>query len=174
MWRSYDAARPTGCPFAALVGRFGIPERAQKSSVVAQCGSSGPTDNLTAHFRLSVTISSMSREHSRQSAVTKLALFDLDNTLFDRANAYREWAHCHVERMGLGQAEVEWFCEMDEDGFADRRSVWAKAKERFGLREPVDELLASYRSGYLDACKPDTEVLEGLEGLREAGWRVSA
>jgi putative hydrolase of the HAD superfamily len=114
----------------------------------------------------------MSPEDPRRSAVMKLALFDLDNTLFDRANVYRVWAKWYVEMVGLEQAEVEWFCEMDEDGFADRRTVWTKAKERFGLREPVDELLASYRSAYLDVCKPDDTVLETLQLLREGGWRI--
>jgi putative hydrolase of the HAD superfamily len=115
---------------------------------------------------------SMYPEDARRSAVTKLALFDLDNTLFDRANAYRAWARWFVETRGLGQADVEWFCEMDEDGFADRRTVWRKAKERFRLAESVDELLASYRSATLEACKPTRPVLDALESLRERGWRI--
>lgn len=102
----------------------------------------------------------------------KLALFDLDNTLFDRSSAYRAWANWYVALAGLGPAEVEWFCEMDEDGFADRRTVWASAKERFGLSEPVDELLASQRSAYLDICQPDEAVIEALNSLRERGWRI--
>jgi FMN phosphatase YigB (HAD superfamily) len=114
----------------------------------------------------------MYSEDSQRSAMIKLALFDLDNTLFDRANAYRAWANWYVEMVGLGQAEVEWFCEMDEDGFGDRRTVWTEARERFGLSESVDELLASYRSAYLDACKPDNAVLEALESLRVRGWRI--
>ncbi len=63
---------------------------------------------------------------------------------------------------GLGPEEVEWFCQMDEDGFADRRTLWTKAKEKLGLPEPVDELLAAYRSANLDLCKPDSAVLEAL------------
>ncbi len=114
----------------------------------------------------------MNPEDFRRGAVVKLVLFDLDNTLFDRSGAYRAWAQRYVEMVGLGQAEIEWICEMDEDGFADRRTVWTKAKERFGLPESVDELLASYRSAYLDACKPDSAVLEALRSLRERGWRV--
>ena len=102
----------------------------------------------------------------------KIALFDLDNTLFDRASAFRAWAEWWVESVGLGQAEVEWFCEMDEDGNADRRSVWISAKSKFGLPEPVDDLLASQRSAYLDRCTPDDSVLEALVSLRLSGWRI--
>ena len=102
----------------------------------------------------------------------KIALFDLDNTLFDRAGAYRAWAEWWVESVGLGQAEVEWFCEMDEDGYADRRAVWINVKSKFGLPEPVDDLLASQRSAYLDTCRPDDGVLEALVSLRLNGWRI--
>ena len=114
----------------------------------------------------------MDPEDRRRGAAMKLVLFDLDNTLFDRTNAYEAWANWYVKTLGLGQAEVEWFCEMDEDGFADRRIVWSKAKERFGLPESVDELLASYRSATLGVCKPNQAVLEALELLRERGWRI--
>ena len=86
--------------------------------------------------------------HNHSVSPVKLALFDLDNTLFDRASHYRAWAESWVESVGLGQAEVEWFCEMDEDGYADRRTVWIKAKAKFGLPESVDDLMASQRSAY--------------------------
>jgi putative hydrolase of the HAD superfamily len=102
----------------------------------------------------------------------KVALFDLDNTLFDRTSAYRMWATRYVGMMRLGHSEIEWFCEMDEDGYADLRAVWTRAKQRFGLPEPVDELLATYRRTYLDACTPDDAVFAALSTLRERGWRV--
>ena len=114
----------------------------------------------------------MSPDDRRPCDVTKIVLFDLDNTLFDRANAYREWAHRYVAKMGLDQEEVEWFCEIDQDGFADRRIVWSAAKEKFGLRHPVDQLLASYRSDCLTACRADDSVLVALTSLRESGWRI--
>ena len=107
-----------------------------------------------------------------QRATAKVVLFDLDNTLFDRAAAYRMWATRYVEEAGLGEDEVEWFCEMDEDGFADRRIVWTTAKQRFALGDSVDELLAAYRRGYLKTCAPDAAVLGALALLREKGWRI--
>jgi putative hydrolase of the HAD superfamily len=114
----------------------------------------------------------MARVDRRHGGAAKLVLFDLDNTLFDRASAYREWAHQYVADMGLGQAEVEWFCEIDQDGFADRRTVWSAAKDKFGLSQSVGELVASYRSDYLDFCRPDETVLVALTSLRESGWRI--
>jgi FMN phosphatase YigB (HAD superfamily) len=102
----------------------------------------------------------------------KIALFDLDNTLFDRTGNYRTWVTRYVESVGIEPGEVEWLCDADEDGFADRRIVWAKAKERFNLPETVDELVASYRASCLDACQPSDEVLKCLELLREGGWSL--
>jgi putative hydrolase of the HAD superfamily len=110
--------------------------------------------------------------HRRQAAVVKVALFDLDNTLFDRASAYRRWAEHYVEAAGLSRSDVEWFCQVDQDGFADRRTVWAAAKQRFDLPEPVDDLLSLYRRGYLDECWPDPAVQQALVSLCAHGWRI--
>ncbi len=82
------------------------------------------------------------------------------------------WAIRYVEMMGFGQNEIDWLCEIDRDGYADRRAVWTQAKQRFGLREPVDELLATYRKTYLDSCKPDDAVVEALSSLRDRGWHT--
>lgn len=106
------------------------------------------------------------------SAPTNLVLFDLDNTLFDRVQAYKAWAQQFVESMGLDEVETEWLCEIDGDGFASRQAVWSKAKERFDLHQPVDELVAAYRADYLDACRPDEMVLEMVQRLRRDGWVV--
>jgi HAD superfamily hydrolase (TIGR01549 family) len=123
-------------------------------------------------FKRSGTIMPMSPEDPHPSTAMKVALFDLDNTLFDRTGIYRAWANEYVAMLGLGQVAFEWLCEIDADGYADRRTLWTKAKERFGLHESVDQLLASYRFAYLNACKPDEAVLEALASLREGGWRI--
>ena len=102
----------------------------------------------------------------------KLALFDLDNTLFDRA------APQSVGRV-VGRDErdsdrpkssgsVKWTRTDTQIG----RTVWINAKAKFGLPEPVDDLLASQRSAYLDTCRPDDTVLEALVSLRLSGWRI--
>ena len=60
---------------------------------------------------------------------------------------------------------------MDEDGYATQ-GCFDPAKQRFGLPGPPDELLATYRRTYLDACTPDDAVFAALSTLRERGWRV--
>lgn len=101
-----------------------------------------------------------------------LALFDLDNTLVDRVAAHRRWAESFAERYGLGAPGVAFLCEADEDGFARREVVFAAAREEFGIDEPVDALVRTYRVEYVDQFSPDPGVTEAIVRLRGAGWRI--
>lgn len=100
-----------------------------------------------------------------------LALFDLDNTLVDR-QPFRRWATDFCRSSGLGNAEVNWLCDQDEDGFAPRAVVFELARARFSLRESVEELILRYREEYPRHFVPDPEVLRCLKSLRNAGWRI--
>jgi putative hydrolase of the HAD superfamily len=108
----------------------------------------------------------------RRVAQSKLALFDLDNTLFDREASYRKWAGQFVAGAGLGPDEVEWFVEADGDGYASRSQLWIDARERYRLSETPEFLLASYRAAYIELSEPDHEVHAALSTLRDAGWRI--
>ena len=101
-----------------------------------------------------------------------IALFDLDNTLFDRAATYRRWANEFVAGAGLGQQEVEWFVAADEDGYTPRLQLWNDARKRYGLSESPESLLASYHAACLELFEPDPLVHAALAGLRDAGWRI--
>ena len=101
-----------------------------------------------------------------------VALFDLDNTLFDRASAYRRWAAQYVSDAGLAPTEVEWFVEADGDGFTPRKKVWTLARERYGLSGTIEGHIAAYRARYLDCCVPDEKVHASLATLRQSGWRI--
>jgi HAD superfamily hydrolase (TIGR01549 family) len=101
-----------------------------------------------------------------------VALFDLDNTLFDRAGTYRQWALEYVRNAGLAEADAEWLCEVDQDGSADRYSMWALAKSRFSLGESVDHLIETHKQGYRALMKPDNDVNGALQTLRDVGWRL--
>jgi FMN phosphatase YigB (HAD superfamily) len=105
-------------------------------------------------------------------AMFPLALFDLDNTLFDRTGTYRMWAAQFVSGAGLPGEAVDWFVRADKDGLADRYDVWLAARGRFGLAGTVEELVRTYRSTYFDCMRPDDEVLAALRRLRTEGWRI--
>jgi 5'-nucleotidase len=104
--------------------------------------------------------------------VTRLACFDLDNTLIDRDAAFRAWARSFCAQSGLGADGLEWFLSMDSGGYLPRRVLFASARERFGLTASVEELVAAYDAEHplFTWCEP--EVFDGLASLRSAGWRV--
>jgi FMN phosphatase YigB (HAD superfamily) len=104
--------------------------------------------------------------------VSRLACFDLDNTLIDRDAAFRAWAESFCAQNGLGADGVDWFLSMDSGGYVPRPDLFAGARERFGLTASVDELVAAYDVEHplFTWCEP--EVFDGLAALRSAGWRV--
>jgi putative hydrolase of the HAD superfamily len=104
--------------------------------------------------------------------MSPLVLFDLDNTLVDRAATYRRWAERFAIDRGLGPDAVDWLCDADEDGFARRRDVFTDARRHFGLAETADELVAAYWNDYFAFYEPDPATNSALMRLRSSGWRI--
>ncbi|MFD7155109.1 HAD family hydrolase [Kribbella sp. NPDC059898] len=104
---------------------------------------------------------------------SRLACFDLDNTLIDRDGAFLQWARWWVERGGLPGEAVEWLVAHDNGGFRGRAELFGLARERFGIAAPVDELVASYNEEHPLFTWVEPEVLDGIAALRSAGWRVA-
>jgi putative hydrolase of the HAD superfamily len=102
-----------------------------------------------------------------------LAIFDLDNTLIDRAATVRLWARDWVDRYRLDPAEVAWLIDADGDGFVPRPLFMAAVRDRYGLAEPVDTLLTRFRAQIVDLVDPDPTVTVALNTLRRAGWRIA-
>lgn len=102
----------------------------------------------------------------------RLALFDLDNTLVDRDDAFRRWAAEFVEAHGLPAGALEWMIEADDGGFGPRDRFFADARQLFDLEPSADELWARYRSRMpeLVRCFPGTH--DALRALRDAGWLI--
>jgi len=101
-----------------------------------------------------------------------LALFDLDNTLFDRARAFRAWCEEFVSARDLDRVLVDWLIGIDEDGLATRDAVFRAARERLGLSESVAELEEDYRRAYPAHFRPDPDLLDELRELRKTGCRI--
>jgi putative hydrolase of the HAD superfamily len=104
----------------------------------------------------------------------RLILFDLDNTLIDRASGFTTWARSFASGRSLGGApEVEWLERLDNDGLTPRTDFFAAARQRYRLRDSVDELVAAYRIEY-PRCMPPLpeETRSALRTLRAAGWKI--
>jgi phosphoglycolate phosphatase-like HAD superfamily hydrolase len=75
----------------------------------------------------------------------RLILFDLDDTLSDRAGAFRNWARKWIARHGIGDPDaLDWMCTNDDGGYRPRDLFFADAKERFALPQRASELARDY------------------------------
>lgn len=100
-----------------------------------------------------------------------LLLLDLDNTLIDRAAAFRRWAGEYVAALGAPATEVEWLVATDKDGFEARERVSAAIRERFGLASASEtELLETLRRGLVEHITLDPAIPEALRAATVAGW----
>jgi putative hydrolase of the HAD superfamily len=99
---------------------------------------------------------------------------DLDNTLIDRAAAYRAWAEDYAARLGRDPLEVEWLVSIDHDGMRAREPLFEEVRSRWGIADPVSELVAQYRREYPAFLRPvSPAVVQRLGGLRRSGWVVA-
>jgi len=98
-----------------------------------------------------------------------LTIFDLDNTLIDRAASFRRWATRFVAAYGLEPAEITWLVDADGDGFVPRSQLLSGIRERFS----VDLSLTAYQSQIVELVELDPAVAVALDDLRASGWRVA-
>jgi HAD superfamily hydrolase (TIGR01509 family) len=102
-----------------------------------------------------------------------LLLCDLDDTLIDRAGAFKRWARDFAERRGIDAEHIPWMLDLDNDGHVARSDYLAALRERFRLPETVEQLSAEYHEVYPDfVAPPEADTVSALRRLREAGWRV--
>ena len=104
-----------------------------------------------------------------------LLLLDLDNTLADREASFLTWARLRVDDWAPADPHaLAYLVEQDDDGVRPRREFLAAAREHFGLRPSVDELIAEYRREIRRALPAVPEaVLARLRALRAEGWKVA-
>jgi putative hydrolase of the HAD superfamily len=106
-----------------------------------------------------------------------LLLVDLDNTLIDRAAAFKAWA-----RSRYGESAVEWLIAADQDGYAPREAVARRIADRYAedvgavRRTGLDQLVAGWTiSEAAGVRKPDRRVFEAASaaaGRPLSGWMV--
>ncbi|WP_116952953.1 HAD family hydrolase [Jiangella endophytica] len=100
-----------------------------------------------------------------------LLLLDLDNTLLDRAAAFRSWAEDFAGGLDGSDADVAWLIEADRDGYEPREAFARAILERFGLGGTAAIRLADdLHRGMVDRMTLDPEVPRALTQARDAGW----
>ena len=104
--------------------------------------------------------------------MAELALFDLDNTLLDRAGAFRRWTNDFVERNGYPEDAVATIIELDEEGYKRRPQFFADLRAAFSLTPSVEELQANYDERYPSFFRVEESTVESLRRLRSLGWKI--
>ena len=105
--------------------------------------------------------------------MSRIAFFDLDDSLCDRRGAFLRWARDFCVDNGLDPATaVPVIVEFDEHGTRPREAFFQLVRDRFGLGAPVEQLVAGYSPVYTQQYRLDPAVGEGVLALRSAGWRV--
>jgi putative hydrolase of the HAD superfamily len=101
-------------------------------------------------------------------------MVDLDNTLIDRAGAYRRWAEALVVDQDGSAADVDWLIDADGDGLTDRDQVAAHIADRFGLqRIGKARVLDELRRGLVEHIVADAAVPQALDAARAGGWYIA-
>jgi putative hydrolase of the HAD superfamily len=92
-----------------------------------------------------------------------LLLIDLDNTLIDRASAFKAWALAR-----FGQTEVDWLVAADRNGHTPREHLAEAISVRYGM--PAARALVELRAGMVDNIVLDPAVPTALRTATEAGF----
>lgn len=96
-----------------------------------------------------------------------LILIDLDNTLIDRAAAFRRWARDFVSTQGAPASDVEWLVATDRDGYESREMVARALRLRYDLSTKSEtETLEELRLGLVDNMTLEPSVADALQTAR--------
>lgn len=97
-----------------------------------------------------------------------LFLLDLDNTLVDRAAAFRKWAQRFTVAHG---GDIKWLVEADADGYEPRARLAERIRSKYFLDESAfSSVHADLGSGMADDLVLDPAVPSALARAKNAGW----
>jgi HAD superfamily hydrolase (TIGR01549 family) len=102
-----------------------------------------------------------------------LALFDLDNTLADRAAAFDRWIEIFVQRFALDTEAVTWLLSTDGDGMTPRSLLLRGAIEEFNLATTLEELEEWHARSYIECFERESQSIDAVLALKDAGWKVA-
>jgi putative hydrolase of the HAD superfamily len=99
-----------------------------------------------------------------------LLLLDLDNTLLDRAGAFRSWAQSFLAEIGAPDSDIDWLLSVDADGLTDRWDVADAIRDRYGLRTSAIDLVDAQNEGVATRIRLDPLIACALRIATDAGW----
>src|SRR5688572_10702746 len=106
----------------------------------------------------------------RNLPLVPLLLLSLDNTLVDRAGAFRAWAKDYLAELGAPDYDVDWLDSVDADGMTPTWDLADAIQERYRLRVPAIDIVEAIREGMLAHLRLDPLVGFALRIAVHAGW----
>jgi putative hydrolase of the HAD superfamily len=99
-----------------------------------------------------------------------LLFLDLDDTLLDRAGAFRRWAGEFLDEVGAPRDDLDWLIALDADGLTSRWDVADAIRDKYRLRFSSLDLVEALHQGVLDYVQLDRLVAGALRIAVDAGW----
>jgi putative hydrolase of the HAD superfamily len=99
-----------------------------------------------------------------------LLLLDLDDTLVDRAGAFRAWAQRFVHQRGGSNTDVDRLIRLDADGHADRELVAAGLRELLDIDVALDDLVDAMLVGVVNESRSSEAIRASIRAASAAGW----
>ncbi|MGW8387116.1 HAD family hydrolase [Streptomyces albidoflavus] len=101
----------------------------------------------------------------------RIALFDIDNTLTDKTQAFSLWA----EEVAANHPQIEptWLHVANRPSIT-RVEFFTLLRARYGLERSVARLHADYRRRTAELVPHRPEVIAALTDLKDAGWALGA
>ncbi|BCJ77632.1 HAD family hydrolase [Catellatospora bangladeshensis] len=99
-----------------------------------------------------------------------LLLLDLDNTLVDRAGAFRMWGARFLSEISAPTYDIDWLVDADADGLTSRWDLADAIRDRYRLRNSVIDLVEELHEGQIECTRLDPMVGAALRIAADAGW----
>ena len=97
-------------------------------------------------------------------------MLSLDDTLLDRAGAFRDWGLEFLDRLGAPRYDLDWLLSVDADGMTSQWDVAEAIRDRYGLRIAAIDLVEEIRYGIIERLRLDPLVSCALRIVGNAGW----
>jgi putative hydrolase of the HAD superfamily len=97
-------------------------------------------------------------------------LLSLDDTLLDRAGAFRAWATEFLGRIGAPDYDLDWLLSVDADGMGSTWDVAEGLRERYGLRIAAVDLVEEVRGAIVERMRLDPPTACALAIAEDGGW----
>jgi putative hydrolase of the HAD superfamily len=99
-----------------------------------------------------------------------LLLLSLDDTLVDRAGAFRAWGTEFLRYIGAPDYDLDWLLSVDADGMGSTWDVAEGLRERYGLNVSALDMVEEIRGGVMERLRLNPLIACALSIAEDAGW----